>query len=434
MLLVLSACEHRTLIPGLDANLPDGAIFLFPDAGTDGGVDAGMDAGPPVIPDAGPLSPDAACSSATQRAEVERVPVDIIWVVDNSASMEPAIVQVQAGLNDFAALIGGRMLDYRVIMLSLRGRGEIERHGSTHYQVCIPEPLAGDADCGDGARFFQVEVDIHSQQPIEQFLGTLGQTTGYLDGDQYGSAPWAHLLRPEATKSIVVVTDDNARMVIRNGSGYEKPDNIGRVTGDPVATADWFETKPAAPHPYTTSRYLPEGILHARWAGLFDGYVFHALYGWGSETDPLVICDFPGSEEDPDAAGLTYTELVQRTGGVRAQICDGADAWGPFFDAVATAVERTSRIDCTVAIPEPPEELEFRRDRINVLVDDGSGAQSVGKVSDEAACDERGGWYYDDEASPENVILCPVTCDAVQPTAGASTAIDVQFGCQTILI
>src|SRR5689334_10025084 len=64
-----------------------------------------------------------ACSEVAVRATVQRQPVDIIWVVDNSTSMEPAITQVTAGINAFAESIGDRDLDYRVIMLSKRGRG-----------------------------------------------------------------------------------------------------------------------------------------------------------------------------------------------------------------------------------------------------------------------------------------------------------------------
>jgi len=401
--------------------------------GSDAGFDAARaDTGPR---DAGTLDPDAACSSASVTAQVERLPVDIIWMVDDSASMAPAIMQVQLGLNDFAALIASRDLDYRVIMLSLRGVGETTVGGSRRYQVCIPPPLAG-AACADNTRFFQVEVDIRSTQPLEQFLGTLGQTSGYQATDGRGSGPWEALLRPGATKTIVAVTDDNARMVVRSGGGFVAGPGGGRSGGDPVATADWFETTAdtsAGSNPFN-SRTLPEGILHPRWGGLFDGYVFSALYGWGSETDPSVRCTYPVGG-NPPSSGPTYSELVSRTGGVRARICDGPAAWGPFFSDVATAVERTSRIDCSIPIPDPPMGMFFQRDLINVFLTEAGGAsERLGKVAGAGACDARGGWYYDDEAAPTAVVLCPSTCARVQPDAGVARTIDVQFGCQTIPI
>lgn len=53
---------------------------------------------------------------ARPRATTTQLPVDIVWIVDNSASMLPAIVEVTAGLDDFAALIASKNLDYRVIV------------------------------------------------------------------------------------------------------------------------------------------------------------------------------------------------------------------------------------------------------------------------------------------------------------------------------
>ncbi len=420
---------------GMPPSLRDTGVGL-PDAGFDAGIDMGVDAGPVDAGprDAGTLDPDAACAMATVTAEVERQPVDILWMVDNSVSMQPAIDQVTAGLNAFADLIDARDLDYRVIMLSLRGEGAGTHLGSARYRVCIPEPLAGPSCADRDPRFFQVEIDVRSTQPLEQLLGSLGQTSGYLASDDRGSAPWLDLLRPEATKTIVVVTDDNARMVVRSGGGFVAGPGAG-ASGDPVATADWFETTSDTSdgsNPFS-SRTLPEGILHPRWSGLFDGYIFSALYGWGSETDPDVSCTYPGGGSPP-SSGPTYTELVRRTGGVRARICDGPAAWAPFFDAVASAVERSSGIDCAVPIPPPPDGMFFERDRINVFVTEGDASTRVGKVAGAAVCDDRGGWHYDDEAAPTRVILCPATCDAVQPTAGVTRGVAVQFGCQTIPI
>jgi hypothetical protein len=321
-----------------------------------------------------------------------------------------------------------------VILLSLRGVGETTLPAGARYQVCNPPPLAGPACADNPPRFYQIPVDVRSTQPLEQFLGTLGQTAGYVVTDERGSAPWADLLRPEATKTIVVVTDDNARMVVRSGGAFVAGPS-GGATGDPAATADWFETTSdtaTGSNPFN-SLTLPEGILHPRWGGIFDGYVFSAIYGWGSDTDPAVACTY-GDGTEPPSSGPTYTVLVSRTGGARARICDGPSAWGPFFDDIATAVERTSRIDCTVPIPPPPSGMIFERDRINVEIDDGTGGERIGRVASAEDCDDRGGWYYDDPASPAAVVLCPVACERVQPREGRVTSIEVQFGCETLLL
>ena len=61
------------------------------------------------------------CAATAVEATRERLPVDIIWIVDNSSSMQPAIAEVQAGLNKFAELVDLKGIDYQVVMLSKQG-------------------------------------------------------------------------------------------------------------------------------------------------------------------------------------------------------------------------------------------------------------------------------------------------------------------------
>jgi hypothetical protein len=155
------------------------------------------------------------------------------------------------------------------------------------------------------------------------------------------------------------------------------------------------------------------------------GYSLSAIYGFGSASDPSVRCAYPGGGE-PASAGPTYTQLVVKTGGARAKICDGSGAWTTFFDAVATAVETTSRVACDLAIPEPTSGGTIDPASVNVSV-----GGIVPRVSGVAACGSGAGWYYDDPASPAKVILCPVTCDAAQAKGGVIPKTDIVFGCKT---
>lgn len=354
------------------------------------------------------IDPDAACATAVEAATVEKLPVDIIWVIDNSASMASAIDEVQAGLNDFATLIESKGLDYHVIVLGLRGVGAVTVNGSQRYAVCIPPPLSADNACGNGAKFFQSSVDIRSVQPLEQFLGTLGQTAGYQPGDEKGGDPWAPFLRTTATKTIVVVTDDNARL-----------------------SATDFESYVGGPNPYN-SLTLPPGILDPSWNGLFDDYLFDGIYGWGSDNDPSVKCTFP-DQTQPASAGVNYTTLVNKTGGVRAKICDGHAAWTAFFDAVAAAVLETAKPACEVAIPVPSMgTIDYGK--VNVLLTGGGQSETLFHVTDAAAC-APDGWYYDDPIAPTKVILCPASCDAAQVLfqANDDAKVDVMFGCETVV-
>jgi hypothetical protein len=363
------------------------------DAGTtDGATDGGF----------------ATCASAAVEAARSPLPVDIIWVVDNSASMAPAVTQVQLGLNTFAGLVGNKGLDYRVIMLSLRGSSPVTVGGRLRYPVCIPPPLGG-ADCGSSATFSHASLDVQSTQPLEQLLGTLDQTQGYTAGTQRGSEPWSQVLRPGATKSIVLVTDDNSRF-----------------------PAPSFETFPGGDSPYTSGLVLPPGLLAPSRAGAWKGYVFNAIYGWG-DADPSIRCTYPDNTK-PAASGSEYTELVQKTGGVRAKICDGTAAWGPFFDAVATAVVATARVACDVAIP-PPDAGKVDPELVNVRVTDGNTTPiTVPRVAGESACGGLDGWYYDSPTAPTRVNLCPKSCEAAQSQGGSGVPkLEVLFGCATVV-
>jgi hypothetical protein len=366
------------------------------------------------------IDPDAACASATSPAVVERLPVDIIWVVDNSTSMAPAIEEVRRGMNAFADQLFASGLDYRLILLSLRTTT------TGRYAICVDPPLAGPG-CADGERFFQIDVDIRSTQPIEQILGTLAQTAGYTMDEANGGPPWRGLLRDGATKTIVVVTDDNSRTCARpNPGGSCSPT-------DPPLTETSLEDFPGGGNPFS-SRVLGPGLLTAAYGALFEGYTFNGVYGWGSETDVNATCTYPDGSSPPNA-GQTYTALVERTGGVRARICDGAAAWGPFFDAVASTVLRTSRIACELAVPPPPAGMILLPSQVNVLVDGVSGEVLLPRVLAAGACDpSRGGWYYDDNTAPTRIFLCPASCELAQAeVTEPGTGLNVLFGCESVV-
>ncbi|MDF2693811.1 MAG: hypothetical protein K0S65_2194, partial [Labilithrix sp.] len=361
------ACSQTSERPGFDTSNGDGGEAPFETPPGPGFIREDQEAG---LGDAGGDGSFDTCAATAVEAPREKLPVDIIWIVDNSASMQPAVAEVQAGINAFANLIGTKGIDYKVVMLAKRGSTP---SGST-YPICVPPPLGG-ADCGNGPNFFHASVDIKSTQTLEQFLGTLGQTQGYTQGDERGSEPWAQELRSNATKSIVVVTDDNSRFTVTD-----------------------FETFPGGKNP-SNSTMLPPGVLDPSRGDQFKGYVFSGIYGWGSETVASTKCKFPNDSE-PDSAGQVYTELVKKTGGVRAKICDGSAAWGPFFDAVAQAVERSARVACELAIP-PPDGGILDPEQVNVRVTDGTNpAVVVPRVANEAACGNTAGWYYDNATAP----------------------------------
>jgi hypothetical protein len=52
------------------------------------------------------------------------------------------------------------------------------------------------------------------------------------------------------------------------------------------------------------------------------------------------------------------------------------------------------------------------------------------KVVNAAACGPQGGWYYDNDNNPKNVLLCPATCQTIQ--SDPKGQIEIKFGCATI--
>ena len=164
----------------------DGGVVPPPAEDPGPGLTPAPDAG---TPDSGPVS----CAGTTVEAEIVPLPADIVWIIDNSSSMSDEIAAVRAGINAFADQLASSGIDYHLVMLSKRGTGTT----NDISPVCVPEPLAG-PDCGDSARFLHSNFagqGIRSIQPLEQLLGSLGQTRGYTPTDERGGSPWRDHLR-----------------------------------------------------------------------------------------------------------------------------------------------------------------------------------------------------------------------------------------------
>src|SRR5690606_824812 len=134
-LLVAAACVPATSVPL--AGDGAGGDGQGKDAGDPGEGGAGVDE--PDERDAG-VDPDAACAEEGAEASLIREPVDIVFVVDNSASLRPQIERLQQVINaDFAKVLDDARLDYRVIVISEHG----DYRTSTNSPICIEAPLSG---------------------------------------------------------------------------------------------------------------------------------------------------------------------------------------------------------------------------------------------------------------------------------------------------
>ncbi len=140
-----------------------------------------------------PPSGDEECAAVGEDAEFVKAPADIIFVVDNSGSMSFEAGQIQQRLNDFSAQIIASGIDVHVVLVSsYPGQG----HG-----ICIDPPLgAGGCPNSDSnpPLFNHVNQGVGSHNSWDQLLATHGQ--------------WGGGLRPDSSKHVVIVSDDDTNM------------------------------------------------------------------------------------------------------------------------------------------------------------------------------------------------------------------------------
>ena len=161
----------------------------------------------------------ASCAGTAVAGNLSRGPTDIIWIVDQSSSMNQETVYVQQKLNDFAAAIDASGLDYRVVTIAAPTGNNL---------ICVPPPLGG-AMCGDNTRFRLVPTRVASHDAPE------------LAVQEYPR--YSDFLRPEAVKHFVFVTDDDS---------------------------DW------------TAAQFTSGLQALMPAGIFTGVKVHGIYAFGT--------------------------------------------------------------------------------------------------------------------------------------------------------
>jgi hypothetical protein len=367
VLLVLGACSSPTQGGGSSWGTTAGT----PGTSTMGGVGGapwigvqprGGSAG--VAGSAG--SSSTACSVISQRAENQRAPVDIVFALDNSGSMDEEAVWVQSNMNDFSRQIVAAAIDVRVIVISsYPGEGN---------GICVDAPL-GSGGCPKAdtkpPAFLHVDQRVASHDALELIVSTYPR--------------YASTLRPNSTKHVIVVSDDES---------------------------DWSATE-------------AKTEILALAPPMFQGFVFHGIFSY---TDGMN----DHCEGLAAAAGEQYKRLVADTGGVSGDLC--LQDFKPVFDRIARAVVGGSRLACEWSLPAPPAGTTFDPKLTNVRV--GGSALPSGSVprvaskSDCGAAPNGRAWYYDNEARPTKIFVCDAICQAIQ--GDASAQVDIEFGCPTI--
>lgn len=303
---------------------------------------------------------DESCAETEAEATEGVLPADIIIAVDTSGSMSLEAQWTQQNMNLLASTIVGSGIDAHVVMIS-------------NTDICVPAPL-GSGSC-------PTDENLPSYRHVPQNVGSNDALVKIIDTyDQ-----WKDSLRANATKTFVVVSDDDS---------------------DDMSASEFTNALLAL-------------------SPTFQDFKFDAIV---SSAEPFAFghpC-FALSA----ATGVVYHQLVAQTNGVLGDLC--LQDFGPVFADMATAVIQGSQIPCVYDIPVPAsgEEIDPAQVNVEYAPDANATAQDIFYVPGGAAdCDAAGGWYYDDPVMPTQIFLCDATCDEVQISTDGK--VTLKFGCAT---
>lgn len=124
---------------------------------------------------------------------------------------------------------------------------------------------------------------------------------------------------------------------------------------------------------------------------------------------------------------LTALNAIAQKGGTNEAFVIGSGNVGAEFLAALNAIR--GAVGCNYKLPKPPSG-DPDPNKVNVAFTPDGGKQEIHpKVNGESDCKGEKGWYYDDPQDPNQIILCPASCDEVQNVKGQ---VDVVLGCTSI--
>lgn len=306
-----------------------------------GGIDGAGSAG-----DANPAGDAPACLSEAAEATESQRPVDIIWVVDTSGSMDDESNAVQNALNSFSSFIEGSLVDHHVILIA------------NQADMTVPAPL------GTGPRFRHVNVTVGSTDALQKIVSSYAQ---YQD-----------FLRPDAAVHFVVVTDDES--------------NWSRATFDAALAG---LTAPGFPSGYTFHAICSEENVIVPANPPIPALIGPCTGGLGG-----------GTAAEP---GVTYIGMSAATNGVWRSICstDWQPIFTALAEAatVSAALPCVYVIpEPPVGQTLDPDLVNF------AFTPTGGAKTTVPRRDSEAACAGGQGWYYGEGMPPTEIYACPLTC------------------------
>lgn len=310
------------------------------------------------------VTKDCASTKAESTDTTTVQPADIIVAIDSSGSMDVEIEFVRTQMNQFSQQIIASGVDARVILIAER------------QAICIGAPL-GSGQCpmdDNPPNFVHVDEEVGSNDALNVIVDTFDQ--------------WRMHLRPDASKSFLVITDDDAT---------DRPNNSAAAFSAALTQLD--------------------PMLFAKWT-------FNGVYCFTECVDAM-------GEELAADVGNVYIDLVAQTQGVGGDLC--LQDFQPVFTRLAEKIVQTSgsKIACEWEFPMPPAGQSFSPDLVEVRRSNAAGTTSLVRVANDTECAaSQTGWFYDNAMSPTRILACPGTCEALQMDKGGK--IDVIFGCELV--
>ncbi len=350
------------------------------------------------------------CGQQVRPAAWERTPVDVVFIVDNSCSMDKEILSIESSILGFTQDLAAANVDYRLVMIS--------EHGPIQDRsICVPPPVGG------GACPALANTAPTSNPPIFYHydngeIGSVDSWCKLLDSydkpDRYNLAPngWSQWLRKGSFKTFVEVTDD--RVTCTTGSWSY--DDLNTEAGGLVA-GDKFDKDLLARDP---SQFGTGAARNYAWYSLIGVPANPALTTdhW-SPTEPMAS----GKCGSAVNAGTGYQRLSKITGGWRYPICDTA-GYAAVFGHMAKRIENHATVFCQLDLPPPPAGSNIDPGSIQFLITpSGGGAPEIWpQVASAAAC--TGKQIY---VEAGKVKLCAAACDTAK--ADPAAKLETIFGC-----
>jgi hypothetical protein len=282
------------------------------------------DPAPEGVPDAG-LQLDAAVPTPPScEGVLGRVPVDVIFIIDNSGSMAAETAAFESALPGFVASLENNDTDYRLILLSRQRTEERSASQEASTSVCIAAPVSGLETCPApapiaGARFFQYSIKIDSSNSFQRALESFDTP------DALGLAPngWSEWLRGDARQIFIEISDADSSLSARDFAAGLSAKSPARFGADPAR---------------------PSFVFHSI-VGIAQKPGVPDIYG-ADEPIELDTCGAAG--DAPDNAGAIYQALSRATNGLRLPICPSS-AIDTRLSAVAVEVVLRSIRACASA-------------------------------------------------------------------------------------